>query len=119
MANFVAVLKKGMDVTPGGPDESAVPPGARLGEALALEQRVALLVETTCFTLFNYVAQVRAWCWPRASAWAHHGVPRMRAASTRPRAHACARSLTPPRLLLHASALACTPARRACLSGTS
>lgn len=44
MANFVYVLVKGMDMTPGGPDESAVPPDQRLGSAVDLEQRVQLLV---------------------------------------------------------------------------
>jgi hypothetical protein len=32
MANFVFILRKGMDVTPGGPDESKVPPAQRLEE---------------------------------------------------------------------------------------
>lgn len=58
MANYVAILKKGMDMTPGGPDESAVPVKDRLGEQVDLERRVELLVETTCAVMFNYVAQV-------------------------------------------------------------
>jgi dynein heavy chain len=60
MANYVAILKKGMDMTPGGKDESAVPPAERLGEEVDLERRVELLVETTCYVMFNYVAQVSA-----------------------------------------------------------
>jgi hypothetical protein len=58
MANYVAILKKGMDMTPGGPDESAVPVKDRLGEQVDLERRVELLVESTCAVMFNYVAQV-------------------------------------------------------------
>eukprot|EP00878_Enallax_costatus_P032701 GHUV01035957.1.p1 GENE.GHUV01035957.1~~GHUV01035957.1.p1 ORF type:complete len:354 (+),score=108.96 GHUV01035957.1:90-1151(+) len=57
MANYVAILKKGMDMTPGGPDESAVPVAERLGQQVELEKRVELLVETTSYVLFNYVAQ--------------------------------------------------------------
>jgi len=58
MANYVAILKKGMDMTPGGKTEEAVPPAERLGEEVDLERRVQLLVDTTCLVLFNYVAQV-------------------------------------------------------------
>lgn len=58
MANYVAILKKGMDMTPGGKNEDAVPPADRLGEEVDLERRVQLLVDTTCLVLFNYVAQV-------------------------------------------------------------
>jgi hypothetical protein len=58
MANYVAILKKGMDMTPGGKDESAVLAAERLGEEVDLEWRVELLVETTCYVMFNYVAQV-------------------------------------------------------------
>lgn len=57
MANFVFVLKKGMDMTPGGKDESLVPEVQRLGMEVDLDQRVALLVETTCYIVFAYVAQ--------------------------------------------------------------
>ena len=49
----------GMDVTPGGTDESLVPAAQRLGQAVNVAKRVELLVETTCFTVFSYVAQVR------------------------------------------------------------
>lgn len=58
MANYVAILKKGMDMTPGGKDECAVPGAERLGQEVELERRVELLVETTCYVMFNYVAQV-------------------------------------------------------------
>jgi dynein heavy chain len=47
-------------MTPGGKDESAVPAAERLGEEVDLERRVELLVETTCYVMFNYVAQVGA-----------------------------------------------------------
>eukprot|EP00879_Flechtneria_rotunda_P029616 GHRR01032042.1.p1 GENE.GHRR01032042.1~~GHRR01032042.1.p1 ORF type:complete len:1612 (+),score=608.41 GHRR01032042.1:122-4837(+) len=57
MANYVAILKKGMDTTPGGKDESNVAQAERLGEEVDLERRVELLVETTCYVIFNYVAQ--------------------------------------------------------------
>lgn len=58
MANYVAILKKGMDMTPGGKNEDMVPPAEQLGEEVDLERRVQLLVDTTCVVLFNYVAQV-------------------------------------------------------------
>lgn len=58
MANYVAILKKGMDMTPGGKDESAVPVAERLEQEVDLEKRVELLVETTSYVMFNYVAQV-------------------------------------------------------------
>lgn len=58
MANYVAILKKGMDMTPGGLDETAVPAAERLGQPVELEKRVELLVETTSYIMFNYVAQV-------------------------------------------------------------
>lgn len=58
MANYVTILKKGMDMTPGGKRQEAVPEAERLGEEVDLERRVQLLVDTTCLVLFNYVAQV-------------------------------------------------------------
>lgn len=57
MANYVYVLTKGMDMTPGGKDESKVPESERLGQEEPLEKRVDLLVETTCYTVFAYIAQ--------------------------------------------------------------
>ncbi len=48
-----------MDLAPGGTDESLVPTAQRLGQAVDIGRRVELLVETTCFTVFSYVAQVR------------------------------------------------------------
>lgn len=77
MANYVYILKKGMDVTPGGKDESKVPVDAKLGEEVDLERRVQLLVETTSYTAFAYVAQVRGpagsscWVWPEAGGWVY------------------------------------------------
>eukprot|EP00232_Nephroselmis_pyriformis_P019075 CAMPEP_0182900652 /NCGR_PEP_ID=MMETSP0034_2-20130328/28990_1 /TAXON_ID=156128 /ORGANISM="Nephroselmis pyriformis, Strain CCMP717" /LENGTH=4527 /DNA_ID=CAMNT_0025034901 /DNA_START=131 /DNA_END=13711 /DNA_ORIENTATION=+ len=56
MANFVYILKKGMDITPGGPDESKVPADKRLGEEVDLKRRVDLLIETTSYTVYTYVA---------------------------------------------------------------
>ncbi len=46
-------------MTPGGTDESLVPAAQRLGQAVDIAKRVELLVETTCFTVFSYVAQAR------------------------------------------------------------
>lgn len=57
MANFVFILRKGMDVTPGGPDQSKVPEDQRLEEEVPLEQRVKLLIDTTSYEIFQYVAQ--------------------------------------------------------------
>ena len=57
MANYVYVLTKGMDMTPGGKDESKVPEAEKLGQEEPLEKRVDLLVETTCYTVFAYIAQ--------------------------------------------------------------
>jgi hypothetical protein len=57
MANFVYILRKGMDVTPGGADESKVHPSKRLEEEVPLEQRVKLLIDTTSYEIFQYVAQ--------------------------------------------------------------
>lgn len=36
MANFIFILRKGMDVTPGGPDQSKVPVAKRLEEEVRL-----------------------------------------------------------------------------------
>ncbi len=36
MANYVYILKKGMDLTPGGKDEEAVPSDQRLGEEVSV-----------------------------------------------------------------------------------
>jgi dynein heavy chain, axonemal len=57
MANYVYILRKGMDVTPGGHDESKVPDACRLEEEVPLEQRVKLLIATTSYETFQYVAQ--------------------------------------------------------------
>ncbi|CAD7696266.1 unnamed protein product [Ostreobium quekettii] len=57
MANFVAILRKGMDQTPGSKDESMVPEAKRLGEEVDITKRVELLIESTSYTVFAYVAQ--------------------------------------------------------------
>lgn len=57
MANFIYILRKGMDVTPGGPDQSKVPEDQRLEEEVPLEARVKLLIDTTSYEIFQYVAQ--------------------------------------------------------------
>ncbi|KAL0038617.1 hypothetical protein WJX79_000048 [Trebouxia sp. C0005] len=57
MANFVYILRKGMDQTPGGKDESAVVEAQRLGEEVDVERRVQLLISFTTQVVFGYVAQ--------------------------------------------------------------
>ena len=58
MANFVYILKKGMDLTPGGNDgEKLVPEDQKLFEPLPLNERVIRLIEVTSLTCFRYVAQ--------------------------------------------------------------
>uniref|UniRef100_A0A7S0GLB7 Dynein heavy chain n=1 Tax=Micromonas pusilla TaxID=38833 RepID=A0A7S0GLB7_MICPS len=56
MANFVYILKKGMDVTPGGTDQSKVAEHLRTSEPLSVEKRVEKLIETTSETVFGYIA---------------------------------------------------------------
>lgn len=56
MANFVYVLKKGIDLTPGGSDESRVPEAKRVGSALPPDERVKLLVTDTTRMLWEYIA---------------------------------------------------------------
>ena len=56
MANFVYILRKGMDVTPGGADQSAVPESKRVPEAFPVDKRVEALIETVSETVFGYVA---------------------------------------------------------------
>lgn len=57
MANYIKILNKGMDETPGGKDESKVEEKQRLGEEVDIERRVGLLIENTTFCTFGYVAQ--------------------------------------------------------------
>lgn len=89
MANFVYILIKGMDMTPGtllvmavyltyihlcelvneqvctgSKDESKVAESKRLGEEVEVKKRVELLIEFTSFTVFSYVAQVE-----KTSSW--------------------------------------------------
>jgi len=65
MANFVYVLVKGMDKTPGGADESLVPADQRLGQPVELDQRVQLLVRLrtvhACWGAEGLMA-LCAWC---------------------------------------------------------
>ena len=51
--------RAGMDVTPGGKDESLVPAGKRLGAEVEVAERVQLLIATLTIVVYNYVAQVR------------------------------------------------------------
>ena len=53
MANFVHALNKGIDTTPGGPDESRVPEAKRVGE-VSLDERVKLLVSNTTRVVWEY-----------------------------------------------------------------
>jgi dynein heavy chain, axonemal len=57
MANFVYILRKGMDVTPGGVDQSRVPVELRTEEPVPFEQRVKRLIDTTSYEIFQYTAQ--------------------------------------------------------------
>ena len=50
----------GMDVTPGGRDESLVPTDARWGKEMDLPMRITALTKTTSVVIFRYVAQVTA-----------------------------------------------------------
>jgi dynein heavy chain len=56
MANFVYILKKGMDVCPGGADDTHVPPDKRLAEPLPVEKRVEALIESVSSQVFGYIA---------------------------------------------------------------
>ena len=47
-----------MDMTPGGKDESLVPPEQRWGQEVELPKRVAALAKTTTAVIFGYIAQV-------------------------------------------------------------
>ena len=60
MANFVYILKKGMDLTPGGNDGQVhVPEAKRRAEPFSKDEthlRVAALIETMSETIFGYIA---------------------------------------------------------------
>ena len=56
MANFVYIMKKGMDVTPGGEDESLVEEKKRIGKQ-PLEKRVPLLIDTMSIIVYSYINQ--------------------------------------------------------------
>lgn len=47
-----------MGKTPGGRDESQVSEAERLGKEVDIKERVELLIDTTTFVVFSYVAQV-------------------------------------------------------------
>ena len=63
MGNFVSIFKKGMDAADGkregeeGGGEEGGGDQAAAGGAAALKARVELLIETSCYTCFSYVAQ--------------------------------------------------------------
>lgn len=48
-----------MTMTPGAKDESHVPEEQRLGREVDTKERVELLINTTTFVVFSYVAQVQ------------------------------------------------------------
>jgi dynein heavy chain len=56
MANFVYILRKGMDETPGGTSEDLVPKEKRMERVVDVTERVKLLIENTTFMAFSYVA---------------------------------------------------------------
>jgi len=56
MANFVYILKKGMDLCPGGHDQSKVPEALRMENALPVDKRVEILIEVVSETVFGYIA---------------------------------------------------------------
>lgn len=53
-------------MTPGGKDESKVPESKRLEREVDTKERVELLIDTTTFVVFSYVAQVRICVEPRS-----------------------------------------------------
>ena len=55
MANFVYVLSKAIDTTPGGPDESKVPESERLGTQVEVAKRVELLTGASTKMIFSYI----------------------------------------------------------------
>mmetsp|Transcript_25005 Transcript_25005/g.85566 ORF Transcript_25005/g.85566 Transcript_25005/m.85566 type:complete len:4525 (+) Transcript_25005:136-13710(+) len=56
MANFVYIMRKGMDLTPGGATEDLVPVEQRLGEQVPVEKRVSLLIDFVSLIVFRYIA---------------------------------------------------------------
>ena len=57
MANYQYVLNKGIDITPGGVDESRVPESRRLGTQVEVTKRVEMLIDETSYTTFAYISQ--------------------------------------------------------------
>jgi dynein heavy chain len=56
MANFVYIMKKGMDVCPGGTDQSLVPEAERTDAPLPVLKRVDALIDCVSATVFQYIA---------------------------------------------------------------
>ena len=57
MANYIYILKKGMDICPGGSDgEQWVPEDKKLGKELPVEQRVPALTESVTSAVFGYIS---------------------------------------------------------------
>lgn len=52
------MLCTGMDIAPGGKDESQVPIAKRLNAEVDLGERVQLLISTITLTMYNYISQV-------------------------------------------------------------
>lgn len=52
------MVDAGMGMTPGSKDESQVPEAHRLGREVETKERVELLINTTTFVVFSYIAQV-------------------------------------------------------------
>ena len=57
MENYIYILRKAIDITPGGASEDKVPEAKRLGEALSVDKRVEILIDNCTYVIFQYVAQ--------------------------------------------------------------
>ena len=57
MANFTYVLNKGIDLTPGGSDQSKVAEERRTEAPVEVGKRVELLIADVSSTIFNYITQ--------------------------------------------------------------
>ena len=57
MANYIYILKKGMDICPGGSDEEKlVPEDKKINKVLSVEQRVPALTESVTSAVFGYIS---------------------------------------------------------------
>jgi len=56
MANYVYILKKGMDFTPGGSSEESVPEPQKLHKVVDVTTRVQMLIENTTYMSTQYVS---------------------------------------------------------------